>query len=255
MSIPTAARWFSSSRPAPHISRYEEPFVDEMVQANFWRVEGRDHDLVIDCGLGVGSLRRELPELFAHNPIVVLTHGHLDHMGGAHEFSGVLAHPADPISDPPPGSLHGPELSAELGLDQELPPLLISALPDERYDPDSYRLRPPRAIADLHDGDTIDLGDRAYTVLHLPGHSPGQLALYDEHSRELFSGDVIYDGQLLDRIHGADPALYRESLKRLRGFAISRVYPGHGDPFGQQRLRELIDDYINARPTSERERQ
>jgi glyoxylase-like metal-dependent hydrolase (beta-lactamase superfamily II) len=166
-------------------------------------------------------------------------------MGGAHEFDAVFAHPADPITDPPPGSLHGPALTAELGLDEALPELLISALPHDGYDPGAYRLRPPRALNPLDDGDRIDLGDRSYTVLHLPGHSPGQIALYDEISHELFSGDVIYDGQLLDQIRGADPAVYRESLARLRTFAVSRVYPGHGDPFGQERLRELIDAYIN----------
>ncbi len=246
MSLPTVKPWFKTSQTAPHITRYEEPYVDEMVQANFWRVEGRERNLLIDCGLGVGSLRGELPELFDDTTIVVLTHGHLDHMGGAHEFGGVLAHPLEPISDPPPGSLNGPALAAELGADEELPELLISAAPYDGYDPAGYRVQAANVTRQIDDGDRIELGDRAFTVLHLPGHSPGQLALYDEYSLELFSGDVIYDGELLDQIRGADPAVYRESLKRLRALDVSVVYPGHGDPFGQQRLLGLIYAYLNA---------
>ena len=54
----------------------------------------------------------------------------------------------------------------------------------------------------LNDGDLIDLGDRCLRVIHLPGHSPGSIALLDVGSdRCLFSGDVVYDsGRKFDKL-------------------------------------------------------
>ena len=55
----------------------------------------------------------------------------------------------------------------------------------------------------LNDGDMLDLGDRCLRVVHLPGHSPGSIALLDVGSdRSLFSGDVVYDSgkELLKRV-------------------------------------------------------
>jgi len=48
-------------------------------------------------------------------------------------------------------------------------------------------------------------------VLHLPGHSPGCIALYDAKSQELFSGDIVYDGDLLDELPGSDIPTYSGS--------------------------------------------
>jgi glyoxylase-like metal-dependent hydrolase (beta-lactamase superfamily II) len=228
------------------ITAIHEPHVDDMVRANFWHVRGRDRDLMIDCGLGVGDLRHELSDLFAREPTLVLTHGHLDHMGSAHAFTEVWAHPLEPIASPPPGSLCGPELAAELGLDAELPPLLIDAVPDAGYDPGSYRLAPARVDRALVDGDVVDLGDRRFTVLHLPGHSPGGIALLDEAAHVLFSGDIVYDDVLLDQIVGADIGQYVASMRRLLVYEVDIVHPGHGPSFDGVRLRELIDEYLQS---------
>ena len=60
----------------------------------------------------------------------------------------------------------------------------------------------------LCDGDVVDLGDRAFEVLHLPGHSPGSIGLWEPATGVLFSGDAIYDGPLLDELDGCDIAAY-----------------------------------------------
>ena len=54
-------------------------------------------------------------------------------------------------------------------------------------------------MTEIGEGDVIDLGDRAFEVLHLPGHSPGSIGLWDPAAGTLFSGDAIYDGPLLER--------------------------------------------------------
>jgi glyoxylase-like metal-dependent hydrolase (beta-lactamase superfamily II) len=253
LALPVAADWFRVSRVSPGLTLVTEPHVHELVSANVWLVRGRERDLVVDCGLGVASLRSTLDPLVSlvsgRDPVAVVTHAHLDHMGSAHEFGECWAHPDEVVEDPPPGSLFGPALGGELGLDEALPPLLISALPHPGYDPARYRLRPATVSRPLLDGDVVDPGGRPLTVLHLPGHSPGSIALFDPADGTLFSGDVVYDdGDLLDSIIGADRAQYRCSLLRLRSLPVRVVRPGHGPSFGRRRLHAIIDRYLKERP-------
>ncbi len=250
VAVPVAADWFRVSAVSPALTLITEPHVDEMVSANMWLVRGRERDLLVDCGPGVASLRSALaPLVSGDDPVLVLTHAHLDHMGSAHEFPECWAHPAEAVGDPPPGSLFGPALGAELGLAEELPPLLISALPYPGYPPAGYRLRPAVVTRSLSEGDVVDPGGRPLTVLHLPGHSPGSIALFDPADGTLFSGDVVYDdGALLDSIAGADVAQYRSSLLRLRSLPVRVVRPGHGPSFGRRRLHAIIDRYRKERP-------
>jgi glyoxylase-like metal-dependent hydrolase (beta-lactamase superfamily II) len=143
-----------------------------------------------------------------------------------------------------------------LGLDvtpyvAAMPELMVDAVPTAEYDVDAYEVRAPRNCAAVVDGDTIDLGDRTLTALHLPGHSPGSIAAFEPHEGVLFSGDLVYDldpgEELLDGIRGAVVSDYIGSLERVADLPVTVVYPGHGDPFGRERLLTLIRDYIDSR--------
>jgi len=92
----------------------------------------------------------------------------------------------------------------------------------------------------------LDLGNRVFQILHLPGHSPGSIALYEKNSGCLFSGDVVYDGALFDTVYHSDPQLYRESLARLRELPIQLVHGGHYDSFGHEKLLSIIDRYFRG---------
>ena len=81
-------------------------------------------------------------------------------------------------------------------------------------------------------------------MLHLPGHSPGSIALYEVKSKTLFSGDAIYDGELFDTVYHSDKVIYRESLQRLRELDVETVHGGHYGSFGRKRMLEIIDDYL-----------
>jgi glyoxylase-like metal-dependent hydrolase (beta-lactamase superfamily II) len=247
-ALPVAPDWFRITPVDDAVTMIDEPHVHELLQANIWLVRGRDRDLLFDSGLGIASLRTALDGIISPDPVLVLSHAHLDHMGSAHEFPDCRAHPAEVVGNPLPGSLAGPALAAELGLHEALPPLLISARPDEAYDPAAYRLRPAGVACPLGDGDVIDPGGRPLTVLHLPGHSPGSIALFDQQDGTLFSGDVVYDDVLLDTITGSDPEPYRASMRRLRELPVRVVRPGHGPSFGPRRLHSIIDRYLEERP-------
>jgi glyoxylase-like metal-dependent hydrolase (beta-lactamase superfamily II) len=124
-----------------------------------------------------------------------------------------------------------------------LPQVLIDALPDAGYDLDAYGLRGAAATRLLEEGDTIDLGDRVFEVLHVPGHSPGSIALWDAASGTLFAGDVVYDGPLLYEGAGMSVADYRSSFRRLRALPVDVVHAGHDPSFGRARLHAILDDY------------
>ena len=93
----------------------------------------------------------------------------------------------------------------------------------------------------------IDLGDRAFEVLHLPGHSPGSIGLWDAASGTLFSGDAVYDGPLLDEIDGSDVDDYIATMERLRELPVTIVHGGHEPSFDRRRLVEICDAYIARR--------
>jgi glyoxylase-like metal-dependent hydrolase (beta-lactamase superfamily II) len=67
-------------------------------------------------------------------------------------------------------------------------------------------------------------------VLHTPGHSPGSLSFLERDVGTLFCGDLLYFGQMLLFVTGAEPAACRKSLRALGEMAsdIDVIYPAHG---------------------------
>ncbi|MYT27593.1 MULTISPECIES: MBL fold metallo-hydrolase [unclassified Streptomyces] len=246
---PNTGPWYQLHEVDDGVVRITEPHVAKLVKANLWWLRGTDRDIVVDAGLGVAALRREIPLLFERDPLVILTHAHLDHAGGAQEFRERAAHEAaaEVLAKGMPASLYGAELHAKLGIEaarEAVPDLLIDALPHAAYDPRTYQLGPMTVTHPLRDGDTIDVGGRTLTVRHLPGHTPGCIALHEQRTGALYSGDVVYNGHLIDDLPESDPSDYRRSLQHLADLDVSVVHPGHGRSFGPRRLRELTQCYL-----------
>jgi len=254
MQVVDVDDWFRVTDLGDGVTLIEEPFADDLVSANIWHVRGRERDLVIDAGLGVASLANALPWLFENDPMLILTHAHLDHMGGAYEFADVRVHDAErgDVLAPGPASLNTITEFEHLDIvdllpdDGEVPEFLLKALPSQDFDMSSYSLSAVDSPTSVHDGDVIDIGDRRFRVLHLPGHTPGSIALHEADSGLLFTGDVIYEGQLLDTCSGSDRVAYRATMERLLSLDVTRVCAGHGRVLDELQMRAIARAYIES---------
>lgn len=251
--LPTADVWWVRERVDDTITLVTEPHVHRFLRCNVWHVRGRDADLVVDTGMGIRPLQPFVERELDGPLIAVATHTHSDHVGGLHEFEHRVVHTAESetVAAAQLGVLDtAPYGESTIGVYEaagyEFGEVLVDAVPDggiEAY----YEIAPAVATRIVDEGDVIDLGDRAFEVLHLPGHSPGSLGLWEAATGILFSGDALYDGPLLDALDGSDVDAYVATVRRLRELPVTRVHGGHEGSFGRDRLIEICDAYLATR--------
>lgn len=238
--LPIRKDWFERRTVSPGLDLLFEPAVHRWFRANIWYVRGRDLDLLIDPGMGIGNLRAALGNDADRPILAIATHGHVDHSGGMHQFDRRAIHPEDACALEGCDECH---LASHFRATEEA----VTALPDEGWALEAYTYKAASATQLLHEGSRIDLGDRQFTVVHLPGHSPGQIGLFDEHQGELFSGDALYDGQLLDDLPRSVPQIYEKTMERLLTMDAKLVHGGHRNDFDRARMKVLIEEYLRGR--------
>ncbi|TIT59363.1 MAG: MBL fold metallo-hydrolase, partial [Mesorhizobium sp.] len=126
----------------------------------------------------------------------------------------------------------------------------VSRLPTPDWSAADYSIAPAPLTRTLDEDDIVDLGDRQFRVLHLPGHSPDSIALFDEADGLMFAGDAIYDGMLIDDLPDSDRAAYCRTMRRLLDLPIRIGYGGHGPSFDAARMREIASAYLRRRGAS-----
>lgn len=225
-------RWYETLRLGDGVTLIHEPWIKPFFRCNIWHVRGRDRDLLFDSGLGHFSLRRHVPLVSERALICVASHTHFDHIGCHHEFPGCCVHKAEAqiLADP----RNDLTLADRYATDE-----MFDAQP-EGWDAAAYRVRPAQVGRVLAAEDVIDLGDRRFTV----GHSPGGIGLFEASTGIFLSGDIVYDGPLVDDAYHSDIPQYVETLERLRGLPVSIIHGGHFPSFGPTRYRQLIDEYL-----------
>jgi len=237
--------WYRVRRLDEGVTLIDEPFVKPFYRCNLWHVRGRDRDLLVDSGMGVVSLRRWVPLVSEKPLLAVASHTHFDHVGSHHEFPERLVHAAEAAI------LARPTRAATLA-DPYVDDDIFTRLPPGAYSAETYAVRPAPATRRIAEGDVLDLGDRHFQVLHTPGHSPGGIALFEAATGILFSGDVVYDGPLVEDCYHADADDYLASMRRLMELPVRVVHGGHFPSFGGERLKTLVGAWLAEKAGSSR---
>src|SRR5688572_18003083 len=154
MRIATAETWYEVTPAGEGVTHIHEPFIHPFYRCNIWHVRGRDRDLLIDSGMGVVSLRRQVAALAERPALALASHTHFDHIGNHHEFEERLAHPAeaDLMAHPSrTGTLADIYVKADIFT--ALPPV-----PGWRVE--DYEVEPAPATRLVSEGDVSSPGDR-----------------------------------------------------------------------------------------------
>lgn len=167
---------------------------------------------------------------------ILLTHGHLDHAGGAAELAEKLGLPVE-----------GPEQEETFWLDSIAEQGAKWGLPGGRnVTPDRW----------LEDGDTVTVGNLTLDVIHCPGHTPGHVVFFHKPSKLAIVGDVLFKGSIgrTDFPRGDHETLIMSITRKLwpLGDDITFV-PGHGpvSTFGEERrTNPFVGDAAVARGTT-----
>lgn len=241
------------------------PFVDAGGPVNAYAIEDGHLGLAFfDTGIGtsegVAALKagaaaagldlRRCTQLF-------VSHGHVDHYGNAQllsEMSGapVRVHPGDmeKVVGESVWETRAPVYAAFLrrqGVPEEQLPVLAEM--GRHSGKFSRRVDPSRARP-LTEGERIRVGKLRLEVLHLPGHTPGLVCLWDSEHRLLFADDHLLARvspnpflELVDaRTTRRALVQYLHSIARVRALDVEWVLPGHGAPF--QGHRAAIDSLL-----------
>lgn len=231
--------WFHRLEVEPGVLVTHESGVDPMFRAAMVTVLGRDRDLQFDFGCGVVPLRPCL-RLSGRPVLAVASHAHVDHIGGFHEFGQRLGHAAEAagFAGLPGGETFAEEFRRWPDVVQPPPPGWSVA---------DWQLRPAPLTGVIDEGDRIDLGVRVFTVLHLPGHTPGGIGLLGERDGLFLPGDAIQDDDILDDLPGASVPGHLATMERLRRPDCRLVIGGHGPMMTRARMVEVAEAYLCRR--------
>ena len=155
--------------------------------------------------------------------VVIITHGHPDHMEGLRVFGETTTLIA--IS------------SLEMDFIKRIAPRYGEALGIPHFEPDIL----------LKDG-FLEIGNTRLQVIHTPGHSPGSICLYWPEKKALITGDVIFKGSIgRTDLPGGNGTALKESILKLSKLDVEFVLPGHMGPvLGKEAVVEnfrAIEDY------------
>ena len=188
-------------------------------QTHCWLLCGTDRAFLIDTGTGIRNIRSVVEQLY-HGPVTVLTtHVHWYHIGSHGSFEQFGVHEAEVpwISEqfpvPRPAVLN--DLIKE-----------PTVLPDD-FDPAGWNVFRGTPSFTYAGGETISTRNRNLQIIHTPGHSPGHCVFYEPERGYLFSGDLIYYGQIDAFYPSTDPVQLSESIRKLKGLNIRSIFPGH----------------------------
>jgi glyoxylase-like metal-dependent hydrolase (beta-lactamase superfamily II) len=176
---------------------------------------------VIDPGGDVPRIRQALDQIGVPVEKILITHGHIDHAGGAKELADKLGVP-----------IEGPHIDDKHLLDSlENSGKRFGLTGQRNVTPDRW----------LNEGDIVEVGELKFEIFHCPGHSPGSVVFFSKQLQFAHVGDVLFQGSVgrTDMPGGSHEQLIRSITEKLLplGDDVSFVCGhGPGSTIGQERL-------------------
>lgn len=176
--------------------------------------------VVFDPGGDVPDILQAIKQSDVTVEQIWLTHGHIDHVGGAAELRDALKVP-----------IHGPHQADKYLLDNvEMSGRNFGMTGVRNFEPDRW----------LDEGEQVSIGELTFEILHCPGHSPGSIVFFSKEMRFAHVGDVLFNGSVgrTDLPGGSHETLIRSITEKLLplGDDISFICGhGPGSNFGHER--------------------
>ncbi|MFN0190767.1 MAG: MBL fold metallo-hydrolase [Aestuariivirga sp.] len=168
---------------------------------------------VVDPGGDLDTIRGAIEKTGVSIEKILLTHGHIDHAGGAAELRDLLG-----------VKIEGPHKADDF---------LLQGLPESGA---RYGMLTARALTPdlwLEEGDTVEVGGLRFSVIEAPGHSPGSVVLFEAENKFALMGDVLFQGSVgrTDFPYGSHDTLIASIKNKILPLGDDVVFlPGHGNP-------------------------
>lgn len=205
---------------------------------NMYLAVGDERALLIDTGVGIGSLKAVVDQLTDKPIMVVITHGHVDHAFGAAEFDDVYMSSKDNDIF----SLHS-DMGTRIGYCQMSPIEAVRSAGPESFLPASSGFK------ELSDGDVFELGALTAEIYELPGHTLGSMTVLFKEERLLLTGDAANPGTFM--FFPGCPSIeeYRENLvtykARMEG-KYDKILLSHGSDILEPELLDVLLETCDA---------
>ena len=180
-----------------------------LIKTNCYLLSTERAAVVIDPGFDRPSTLEFLNENSDKERLILLTHAHFDHIGGADRLSDICGAPI--------------YVSAE---DEEL---ISSPEKNASAQMSAFPVKVLSKVKTFSDGDEFAIGEKKLTAMRTPGHTKGSACFFGE--KEVFTGDTVFcDGYGRTDLYGGDHKEMRKSLAKVLPLLHGkRIYPGHGE--------------------------
>lgn len=225
-----------------------EDELDGYVQSGVYLIRGQGENMLIDTGNwtlpefanGMGEFLLELLDKEKNDlKYILITHFHYDHTGNAKMLkerygAQVVCHPADRPIIEDPLIVTRPENITRFGVTPEEVVEDFNLKEGESLglsDPaiiEKYWNFPVEVDLEVNHGDILDVGGLKLEIIHLPGHCPGHIGVWNPHSGSLYSGDLLHYPTPLGPAPIGDAKAHWQSIERCLALKPQLLLEGHG---------------------------